>query len=79
MLEAGFIRLVRITESPTTGGVECRTEQFSLKDPPLYTALSYACGGRPANFNLKLNGRDWNVRKNLSRFLCQRLQMKRDP
>jgi hypothetical protein len=78
-LDAGFIRLVRITQDATTGGVECRTEHFSLEHPPPYTALSYACGPRPADFNMKLNGRDWSVRQNLSHFLRQHLQMDRDP
>jgi hypothetical protein len=77
-LDTGFIRLVKITRNALTGFIECRTEQFSLQHPPTYTALSYACGSRPANFNLKLNGRDWFVRKNLSRFLRQHLQMDRD-
>lgn len=74
-LDADSIRLVRIAQDPKTDGIVCRTEQFSRKHLPLYTALSYACGPRPANFNLKLNGRDWNVRQNLSHFLRQRLQM----
>jgi hypothetical protein len=78
-LDAGFIRLVRITQDSSTGGIECQTEQFSLQNPPPYTALSYACGSRPANFNIKLNGRDWCVRMNLFRFLRQCLQMNRDP
>jgi hypothetical protein len=77
-LDEGFIRLVRIAQDPATGGIECRTEKFSLHNPPPYTALSYACGPRPANFNLELNGRDWKVRLNLSQFLRQRLQMDRD-
>jgi hypothetical protein len=57
-LNEGFIRLVRITQDPLTGDIECWTTQFPLQDPPPYTALSYACGPRPASFNLKLNGRD---------------------
>jgi hypothetical protein len=78
-LDAGFIRLVRITQDSSTGGIECQTEQILLQNPPPYTALYYACGSRPANFNIKLNGRDWCVRTNLFRFLRQRLQMSRDP
>lgn len=74
-LDEGFFRLVRITQAPSTGRIECWTEQFSLQDPPPYTALSYACGPRPANFNLKLNGRDWNVRQNLAHFLRQHVEM----
>lgn len=77
-LDEGFFRLVRITQAPSTGRIECWTEQFSLQDPPPYTALSYACGPRPANFNLKLNGRDWNVRQNLAHFLRQHTEMDRD-
>jgi hypothetical protein len=50
-----------------------------MLDKPIFIALSYVCGPRPANFSLKLNGRDWNVRQNLSHFLRQRLQMDRDP
>jgi hypothetical protein len=78
-LDEGSIRLVRIAQDPTSGGIECRTEQFPLQHPPPYTALSYACGPRPANFNLKLNGREWNVRQNLSNFLRQHMKMDRDP
>jgi len=77
-LDADFIRLMRIAQDPTTGGIECQTEQFSLHNPPSYTSVSYACGPRPANFGLKLIGRDWKVGKNLSQFLRQRLQMDRD-
>jgi hypothetical protein len=77
-LDPGFIRLAQIKQDPLTGGVECRTERFSLQCPPPYTALSYACGPRPANFDFKLNGRDWKVRQNLSHFLRQRLHMERD-
>jgi hypothetical protein len=68
-LDEGFIRLVRIAQDPTTGDIECRTQHFPLEDPPPYTAVFYACGPGPANFHLKLNGRAWHIRKNLSCFL----------
>jgi hypothetical protein len=77
-LDEGSIRLVRIAQDPTTGAIECWTEQFPLQHPPPYTALSYACGPRPASFNLKLNGGDWNVRQNLSHFLRQHMKTDRD-
>lgn len=78
-LSEGFVRLVQIKQKSMTKGIECRTEQFHLAYPPSYIALSYACGSRPADFSVNLNGRDWRVRKNLFRFLRQRLQMDRDP
>ena len=78
-LDADFVRLVRITQNPMTGDIECLTDQFSLHYPPPYIALSYACGSRPATCHLKLNGSRWRVRKNLHRFIRQRLQMNRDP
>jgi hypothetical protein len=34
VLDVGFIRLVRITQDPLTGGIDCRTQQFSLQHPP---------------------------------------------
>jgi hypothetical protein len=71
-LPEGFIRLVRVNRDAFTGRIECLTRQFLLQDPPLYTAVSYACGSRPANSYIKLNGIGWYIRKNLSRFLRQR-------
>jgi hypothetical protein len=71
-LPDGSIRLTRIIQDPLTGRIACCTRQFTLQDPPPYTAVSYACGSRPASFHLKLNGTDWYIRKNLSRFLRQR-------
>jgi hypothetical protein len=74
-LDDGYFRLVRITLDPSSGCIECRTQHFPLDDPPRYTAVSYACGPGPATFDLKLNARDWHIRKNLSHFLRQRVQM----
>jgi hypothetical protein len=74
-LREGCIRLVQIGQDPLTGFIECRTEHFPLEAPPRYTALSYACGARPADFNIKLNGKEWYIRKNLSRFLRQHVQI----
>lgn len=74
-LREGCIRLVQIGQDALTGFVECRTKHFPLQAPPPYTALSYACGARPANFNIKLNGMDWYIRQNLSRFLRQHVQI----
>ena len=79
VLDQNSIRLMRITRDPMTGDAECWTEKFSLQKLPPYTALSYACGPPPANFALKLNGRDdWTVRENLFRFLRHYLQMNWD-
>jgi hypothetical protein len=69
-LREGCIRLVQIGQDPLTGFIECRTEHFPLEAPPRYTALSYACGARPADFNIKLNGKEWYIRKNLLAPAC---------
>jgi hypothetical protein len=74
-LGAASIRLVRVTQNPITSAIECRTEEFPLKDPPPYTAISYACGPRVHNFGVHLNDVPYLIRKNLSRFLRQRVQM----
>lgn len=70
-LPEGHIRLVRIQQNASTGGIECSAEQFPLSEPPNYIAVSYACGGRPPNCKIDLNGREWYIRKNLWRFVCQ--------
>lgn len=74
-LDEGFFRLEQVTQNPSSGYIECRTKHFLLQDPPPYSAVSYACGSRPARYKLKLNGRDWYIRTNLSRFLRHRVQM----
>jgi hypothetical protein len=75
-LDEGFIRLVQIEQTSLANGIECRTKHFPLTELPPYIALSYACGPRPANFGIGLNGKNWYIRENLSHYLRQRMQMK---
>jgi hypothetical protein len=74
-LPEGFIRLARVNQDPSTGGINCWTQQFPLYYHPLYTAVPYACGSPPASSGFKLNGVDWYIRKNLFYFLRQRVRM----
>jgi hypothetical protein len=44
---------------------------FSLRKAPQYTALSYTWGPEKPTFNIKINGKDFEVRENLQNFLEQ--------
>jgi len=69
-LKDDCIRLMRLTRAASIARrIECRTERFPIHQTPRYTALSYACGPRPANRVIIRNGHDWFIRENLFRFL----------
>jgi hypothetical protein len=54
--------------------IECKFQIVSLKNSPMFTALSYTWGPPDAGHLIKINGQDVMIRKNLWEFLKQTLE-----
>jgi hypothetical protein len=67
------IRLLRILPVSSTAEIRCQLDDFSLRRPPAYTALSYTWGSQHGIHEIYVNDRPLLVPKNLFRFLnCAR-------
>jgi hypothetical protein len=67
------IRLLRILPASSSAEIRCQLDDFSLRRPPAYTALSYTWGSQHGIHEIYVNDRPLLVPKNLFRFLnCAR-------